>query len=527
MISPDKYQRKIIDSNEKDILVLAGAGSGKTYTLLNRMYRLVRYVTVDPECILVLTFTRVACDSMRSKYIKMMDSIYDSTPDFCTFHSFCYKLICDYPAVMKKCGYSSIPSIADDTDMIRYYDKARDMSSCKLTYKKLSHPERLKGKDLRSYELYQKALKKVLDSENVIDYDTLSETVCHLLATKDSSVDPVFSRYKYLFVDEFQDTDQYQFKFVQAMSDCNRVLCGDALQNIYQFRGCSNKPLKDLMNSESWVKYELPVNYRSSKNVCDYVNGVSETFSSKDYRVVLRSKRPGPCVREFVPSSHESKYDALAKYVSKMSNIGSVAILCRTNFEADECNSELKKRGVDSSNNKEKDYYTDILKAVYDEGYKNKLVQSYMTSKQYSMFRSMLLQGMTFDEALESNLWDEDTLFMEVLQDVQVVEEVLAYEDVSYSTFILCDMFDVDKPDIELEDSNDLVQYLLNKVQSKETPTVYVGTIHSVKGLEFNSVAVMGVNSKAFKIDNEERENLLYTALTRARNNLIVFYENK
>lgn len=80
------------------------------------------------------------------------------------------------------------------------------------------------------YENYCKRLSQLLKRANVIDYDTLNEKVCQLFVDDDECVVPVKERYLYLFVDEFQDTDEYQFNFVKSMQHCNRVLCGDALQ---------------------------------------------------------------------------------------------------------------------------------------------------------------------------------------------------------------------------------------------------------------------------------------------------------
>ena len=206
-ITPDKYQQQVISSNAKDVLVLAGAGSGKTLTLLTKIHNLVTYQDVDPECVLVLTFTRVASESMRDKYLQMQDSKYDAVPDFCTFHAFCYQVMRKYPEVLHKLGYESLPDVADDTDMAKYVLRARDVSACKLTNRQLEHPEKLSGKQFRQYENYSVALKRILKQANVIDYDSLSEKVCNLFVERDDSVLPVVSQYKYVFVDEFQDTD--------------------------------------------------------------------------------------------------------------------------------------------------------------------------------------------------------------------------------------------------------------------------------------------------------------------------------
>lgn len=525
-ITPDKYQKQVIDSKAKDVLVLAGAGSGKTFTLLSKISKLVNYENIDPRCILVLTFTRVAAEHMREKYLEMNDSNYNvSVPDFYTFHAFCYKVLSEYKQVQKALVYDTLPTIADDQEIARYQAQAKSLSSCKLSYGRLKNINKLNGKEKRQAENYYATLKKLLRANNVIDYDSLSEKVCNLIASKDYSVLPVIERYKYLFVDEFQDTDENQYKFVKSMNGCCRVLCGDALQNIYQFRGCSNVHLKELCEDNLWVKLVLPVNYRSSAQICQYVNNLSKSFHSKDYRVVLKSNVLGPCVRVYDTSRTEDYNDYLpdlAKYVNMFSRSKSVAVLCRTNLEVSEVVNYLSSKGIKCSKNSAKEYSLGVVKSVIDKDYSYLFFQSFMDDHDYSLYKALKLEGMTDSEIFSSlHLYSWTSSFSQAVRDVKTVESVKGW-DIQESSFALCNMFEVDVPS-NVESFDGLMYYLLNRVQSKQDNNVYVGTIHSVKGLEFDCVAVMGVNSKSFKIDNEERENLLYTACTRAKNNLLLF----
>lgn len=524
-IVPDGYQSAVIQSAAKDIVVQAGAGSGKTFTLLSRIHRLVTYCNVDPERILVLTFTRVAAEHMRDKYLKVQDSQYDAVPDFNTFHAFCYKVLSEYPGVAQTLGFNAVPDVASDMDMQRYKLQAKDDTSCTLSFKQISRPWTLHGKNLRMYENYCKRLSQLLKRANVIDYDTLNEKVCQLFVDDDECVVPVKERYLYLFVDEFQDTDEYQFNFVKSMQHCNRVLCGDALQNIYQFRGCSNKPLKQLLESDSWVTYTLPVNYRSSFNICSYVNSMSEKFRSKKYRVELKSTRKGPCVRECFDMNEDDTYSALAKYCKICSKSGSVAVLCRTNKEVQSVADAFKRLGVNFSRNVDSEYAVNVLEACDSDAVKYRWAAANMSDMEYALYRKLKLQGMQDEEIFESKcMYFPSTSVL--LSDIASVTSVLESYSVRDATFMLCDMFDAPLPDNEFEANEQLLAYLKNKVQSSPESSVHVGTIHSVKGLEYDSVAVANVNGNAFKIKNEENENLLYTACTRARKNLIVFYQS-
>ena len=522
-VVPDEYQKRVINSTSKDILVLAGAGSGKTFTLLSRIHKLVTYRKIEPETVLVLTFTRVAAETMRERYRKLQDSKYDRVPDFCTFHSFCYKMLSEYPMIRKKLGYESLPQVADEAQMSRIMLQAKDTSSCKLPNSVLSNPKGLKGSRKLAYENYSKCLSKLLRKLNVIDYNTLSNGVCSLVCDDDDVKETLASRYKYVFVDEFQDTDNDQFQFVMSMDQSERVLCGDALQNIYQFRGCTNKPLKQLSESSDWSKYVLPVNYRSSRRICLYVNSMSETFKSARYRIELKSYLEGPSVRE-CKCSDEEAYDVAAEYVKSVEDQGSVAVLFRTNVEVDECISAFRARGLEPRSSYGQEYKANVIKSVQSNEYKWNWVESLMNDTQYLAYRRLRVMQLKPEDIISSDQSGEFfSSIQPALDDVERVKTILKDMGVKEGSFALCAMFEVEQCPDSVEYEEELLQYLLNKVQSDAKDSFHIGTIHSVKGLEFDSVAVMGVGSKAFKIDNEERENLLYTACTRAKRNLLVF----
>lgn len=528
MISPDEYQRKIIDSNEKDILVLAGAGSGKTFTLLSRIHKLVTYRNVDPNCILVLTFTRVAAENMRQKYLQIQDSDKDDVPDFYTFHSFCYNVLSECKDVVQELGYTDVPDVANDQLMDELEDSVRKLTSCKLSKTKLHDVDSLAGKEKREAERFANTLQKVMKSKNLIDYDSLCAKVCNLFKQKSHCVLPLLLRYKYVFVDEFQDTDAVQYEFVKSMSNCERVLCGDALQNIYQFRGCSNEPLKELVSDNSWTKYVLPHNYRSSFNICDYVNSVSSGFKGREYAIKLESDVPGPLVRVYTVQDEQDKYDDLVKYVNYMKrSCETQAVLCRTNAEVDDVVAQISARGVSYTNNNMQEYKLNLLESCLDESCMDNLLRANVSKVELDMYTSRKKEGLTFLECYELTYptFAEKTAKLTDLYTTScIVNKVNNNEcEVDEAASVLCHMFNVPVPDTPILSANELLNYLINRVLVGSPSDLYVGTIHSVKGLEFDSVVVMNVGGRYFKVDREETENLWYTACTRAKKNLMIF----
>lgn len=529
MKSPDKYQTDVIRSAAKDIVVLAGAGSGKTFTLLKKIHKLVTYRNIDPECILVLTFTRVAAENMRTRYIESQDSMYDSVPDFNTFHGFCYKIIQNYKEVYRRLGYNTPPEILEDTEYTRYITKAKMISSCSISNKKLSNPKSLNRMEKMQYDDFLRSYKRITIKDNVIDFDTLCSSICKLFTDNDRSIIPVKNRYRYLFVDEFQDTDGNQFNFIQSMSNCRRVLCGDALQNIYQFRGCTNKPLKELIASDRWFKYKLPVNYRSTKQICDYCNNESKNFKSSRYRIKLQSNVYGPDIRIL-------KFDQNSIYFSTdligvLDNLksGSTAILCRTNDSVVAISEIVKQKGFSVSNNRSTEYYISLINSILEgSDYQFDWLESRLSESDYLKYiRDINIDNMK-TERNTLLLSDRYSSIQYILDDIDKLSNLMSIEDEDTMKFLICDIFDVPVPVSDIHTSEEVLRYCLNRVQDNDNKDVYIGTIHSVKGLEFDNVIVTGVGSKSFNIhQSEETENLFYTACTRAKTNLIIFLDEE
>lgn len=523
---PDVYQQRVIESTCKDCVVVAGAGSGKTTTLVSKVAHLVNNVGVDPASILVLTFTRTAAGNMRSKYDSICESLIlqnSLAPEFCTFHSFCYGLLVESSLVRKAIGYSDVPRVIDDKEL----HEIRSQVESLLGFKKPSNSS--SGAAKRKLDLYARTLEKVLRSNNVVDYDTMCKSVCSLFAKKDKSVLSYVNQYKHLLVDEFQDTDESQYQFVRAMSECSRTLFGDPLQNIYQFRGCSNEPLKQLLSNGSWVKYELPVDYRSSRQICEYVNAASLSFGSKEYSVNLVSTFEGAPVRAVNMFKMDVKdtCKSIKKYYEFYSRFGfNMAVLLRTNREVDQYSSSLTVEGVPCLSASEERARTDLLSAISSKDLLNSWYSELMDPSDYARYCNLLLES-----SEEVNVADclkaTSSRSKELVLCASYLRSALESDDAQTRSFVLCDYFEVDVPEnASSMTPADLVSYVSVQLEENRKKCVTVGTVHSVKGLEFDAVVVAGVNGTTFKVDREETENLFYVACTRAAKSLAVFYSS-
>ena len=351
----NKEQLQAINSNSDRILCLAAAGTGKTFTLINRISRLVSD-GIDPSSILALTFTNAAAAEMKERYENQNEG--KAVPEFRTFHSFCYSLLCKDPEIRAALNYDSVPVICSEEQEKSIEERAR--VQCKLTISKerLAHRDTLSKKDQFQAELYDKAVSRIMRSEGLITFDQLNKDVSELFANEHPATKFYKSTYKHILIDELQDTDPTQMKFLNSFPDSHFFLVGDTLQNLYSFRGTTNAYIKILSNAPGWEVIKLFTNYRSTNQICEYANKFGRGYADISYRVDMTATRDGERVITKLingPSGYNavnpSDIEDFMKESAKLS--GTTAILCRTNREVGFITSYLKNHGMNCVTNKE------------------------------------------------------------------------------------------------------------------------------------------------------------------------------
>lgn len=166
----NREQETAVNSDAKKILVLAGAGTGKTTVMISRISGLIK-TGVSASDILALTFTNAAALEMKERYRKQHPDT--STPMFCTFHSFCYSLIIKNAELTRKLGYSKVPEIASDDDIRKIKAKCKQQCGTKLSEDKLNDKVPLNPKEKFQYDIYWKQYDKLLRQENLITFDII------------------------------------------------------------------------------------------------------------------------------------------------------------------------------------------------------------------------------------------------------------------------------------------------------------------------------------------------------------------
>ena len=305
-------QKEAVLYTEGPLLILAGAGSGKTRVLTHRIAYLIEECGVNPWNILAITFTNKAAGEMRERVDKIVgfgsDSVWVST-----FHSTCVRILRRHIDLL---GYDTNFTIYDTDDQKSVMkDVIRGMELDPKIYKErtflgvISHakdelisPEEFlinAGLDYkqqlyaRAYREYQIALKK----NNALDFDDLIVKTVELIRSHPEVLDYYQERFKYIMVDEYQDTNTAQFKFVSLLAQKYQNLCvvGDDDQSIYKFRGAN---IENILNFEKVFPdakvVKLEQNYRSTGNILSAANAVISNnigqIQSKTVRLMIKSR---------------------------------------------------------------------------------------------------------------------------------------------------------------------------------------------------------------------------------------------
>lgn len=541
MITLNEEQQRAVDCDDKKILCLACAGAGKTQVLISRLWRLVSKNALDPRSILCLTFTRAAAFEMRARYEKLqkastetMTSYMQIKPEISTFHAFCYSLVLHDSTVRSKIGYKRPPIILDPAFVKKFQKEAILQTNVRLSMKKLGRNAARTKSEEHEFKLYDKAFRRLLKQKNLITFDILCEDVCKLFHKADDCILKYLQKYKYIMIDEFQDTDATQVKFMEAFKDSNWFCVGDALQNLYSFRGTSNRFIKDYSQDESWTKIRMGRNYRSTKQICAYANNES-TYASPQYRIELVSDKDGDdVVEQYVTeadySSEPVNQAELYYLLSHIKPEQQTAILCRTNSEVEYICNFLETHDVDYTTSKRDSTLENVLQSSIDDQYLMDWLSTYLSSDKYANYiRLKTLEPdpniKWFVENFGKVYWIRNHLRYIAVVRKRTLAAVSGQMSVKDMISEIAELFKIelseetDYSDMSVQEA---IHALIDQINETKLSEVYCGTVHSVKGLEFDNVIISGVKGKHFKLNSEDNLNVYYVAITRAKEHLVV-----
>lgn len=353
----NKEQKEAVLTTEGPLLLLAGAGSGKTRVLTHRIAYLIDEAGVNPWNILAITFTNKAAGEMRERVDQIVgfgaDQVWVST-----FHSTCVRILRRY---IDKLGFDNHFTIYDtddqksvikdvckrlmiDTKQLRERAVLSAISSAKnelispTEYELQAMGDYQKKKIAAAYKEYQAVLKK----SNALDFDDLLVKTVELFKSCPEVLNQYQERFRYIMVDEYQDTNTAQFELVRLLADKYRNLCvvGDDDQSIYKFRGANIRNILDYEKVYPEAKViKLEQNYRSSGNILDTANAVIRNNVGRKDKSLWTARDKGSRIhfRQFENGYEEAEYiaDDIAARVRKgEARYGDCAILYRTNAQS-------------------------------------------------------------------------------------------------------------------------------------------------------------------------------------------------
>ena len=353
----NEQQKEAVFQTEGPVLILAGAGSGKTRVLTHRIAYLIDQCNVNPWNIMAITFTNKAAGEMRERVDDIVgfgsESIWVST-----FHSSCVRILRRY---IDRLGYDNNFTIYDtddqktvmkdickrleiDTKMLKERTIMSAISSAKnecispLEYEMNAGGDYTLKRISKVYAEYQRVLKK----NNALDFDDLLVKAVELFKACPDVLEYYQNRFRYIMVDEYQDTNTVQFEFIRLLSAKDRNLCvvGDDDQSIYKFRGANIRNILDFEKVYPEAKViKLEQNYRSTQNVLDAANHVIRHNIGRKEKALWTDKGAGSLIHfhQFDTAYDEAQFitdDIRKKKRESEADYGQCAVLFRTNAQA-------------------------------------------------------------------------------------------------------------------------------------------------------------------------------------------------
>ena len=366
-------QREAVNHIDGPLLILAGAGSGKTRVITHRIAHIITSRHVPPSAVLAVTFTNKAAREMRERVVALLEDVpLDSAPNLSTFHSFCVRMLRrdGDPLARLRPGFTRRFSIYDDDDQLVIVKAAyrtlgldeKEFMQYRAALSRISHAKNTK---VTAADLYKNAVnpesaaiaalfdqyEKALRNANALDFDDLLLEAVRLLQHDDATREAYNRRLSYVMIDEYQDTNRTQYDLMRLLTERSRNVCvvGDEDQSIYSWRGADIKNILDFEHDYPNAKtIRLEQNYRSTKNILAAAGAVVENNKARKGKVLWTEADAGDLIGLYAGYDAENEAlfiaDATEKYLA-VNPADHVAILYRTNSQSRQIEEALRRYG--------------------------------------------------------------------------------------------------------------------------------------------------------------------------------------
>ncbi len=602
MLNPQ--QRKAAETLNGPVLILAGAGSGKTRALTYRVANLIDS-GVDPWRILAITFTNKAAREMQERIVELTG---DKAEDVwvSTFHAMCAKIL---RRDIEKLNYKRSFSIYDEDDQksvlknaLKFLDIDEKLFTLRELKTKISDAKnrlltpdewfKESARDFRSQQIHDIFVEyeKRLRSANALDFDDLLMKALELFAEHPPVLQSYQQRFSHVLVDEYQDTNFAQYQLVKLLTQKSRNLCvvGDDDQSIYSWRGADVRNILEFEKDyPDATVIKLEQNYRSSSNILDAANQVIQNNQERKKKRLWTDAPAGELISLFCAGDEREEAAWICDRIQQLQLSGEhyedIAVLYRTNAQSRVLEEMLMRAGIpyrvygglrfyDRKEIKDIIAYLRCIINPSDDISLRRIINQPKRSIGESTIRELLQFAAESNVPLYTALLDvPETLSARPRKCVRefgslMQELVMVYDSMSLSEFVsmliektgLRSQYEHDLSEeakARLENIDEFLGAVREYEQAADEPTlsnylenvalitdmdqsessakhITLMTIHSSKGLEFNTVFIAGLEEGIFPSARsvleesrlEEERRLCYVAITRAMHNLYISY---
>ncbi len=553
------------------LLILAGAGSGKTKTITTRLAYLLN-LGIDPANTLTLTFTNKAASEMRQRALGMIDSEKIIHPPLLlTFHKFGLLFLKLYIHLLNRDNNFVIIDMDDQRKILKQISTelppnfmSKEISKYKnsflspdevyalandSTYKKMAH-------------IYDKYQKYLIDN-NLVDFDDLLLLTYEILNDNDDLSEEISEKYKYIMVDEYQDTNEIQLLLLKKLCKTHNNICvvGDDDQSIYGFRGANHKNILDFEKDFNAKVIKLELNYRSTNQILNAANSLISFNKNRYDKKLISAKGDGKEVRVLSNYNEIAEAEMIAREIRRLIDSGvspkEIAILYRINALSRSIEDGLRNEGIayklvggmkfyEREEIKDLISYLRLLVNPHDDYSFKRVVNK--PRRGIGKTSVIKLEDAKGEKSFIEFIKENDLNFLskkaaKTLKDFVNTLEFLSKSSLEELPELIEETIGLSKSykdedkarNIEefyglMHEKSDLnLREFLNELSLESDQDkiademINVMTIHASKGLEFDHLYVIGMEEGFFPLgdaDIEEERRLAYVAITRARKEL-------
>ena len=582
-------QLEAVKTTEGPLLVMAGAGSGKTKVLTTRIAYLISEVGIDPESILAITFTNKAAKEMKDRVINILGPIAYKI-QISTFHSFGLLILKQH---YEKLGYSKNFTIIDSDDVTTLIKKIlKELNLDPKMYNPKGIKSQISGAknellSANDYEKYAsseyeqvvlkvyKKYEQKLKANNSLDFDDLLMGPILLFRKHPEILKEYQERFKYILIDEYQDTNEAQYILTKMISAKYKNICvvGDSDQSIYAFRGSNYKNILNFEHDYKDAKViMLEKNYRSTKNILNVANDIIKNNKQRKEKNLWTDNDEGVKVTYHRSSNEKDEAFYVKSEIEKLSKtvpLSEIAVLYRTNAQSRNMEEALLRDNIPYKvvgsfyfyKRKEiKDLiaYLNVLYNPKDDISLTRVINVPKRGIGAKTIENLTLkannEGKSIYEVINGG---KELEFKKVIEEINALRENLSLTElvdlVLNRTGIKQELLNEKTIEAEVrlenleefksitrnfEEKNGIISLedflmeisLVSDIEEHKNNNnvVTLMTVHSAKGLEFDNVFIIGLEEGIFphmnSLDNnsdvEEERRLCYVAVTRAKKKL-------